>query len=148
MSKNNDGFKNLDSYHANFENADYKYESHYVNEDDSNYEKRSVNHHALMSILGIVFLILLLAVLIRRFKGVGSYPTFTGFLEYFTSIQPPEIPFTSLTVTDLGDWGWFNFFREFVMSFMSILDVLIFFVNGLLSVITYVALFFTWLFVV
>ena len=112
-------------------------------------KERRESFNSVAPVLGIVLLVLLVVVLIRRFKGVNSYPTFTGFLEYFTNIKAPSIPFLSEVSNGItADWGWFNFFRDFLNGFMSIVDVLIFFVNGLISVVSYIVIFFNWLFAV
>lgn len=148
MSDKNGGFKGNGSYHTNFDNDAYKSNDNYVNNDKNLYNERHINHKAAFSYFGMIVLILLVAVLIRRFNGVNAYPTFTGFLEYFTNIDVPSIPFSKDLIGVIkDDWGWFNFFRDFLNSFVSIFDVFIFFCNGLLSVCSYIGTFFKWLFV-
>lgn len=80
---------------------------------------------------------------INDFTGV---PTFSGLLEFFTTIEPPTIPFLTYTSTQLGDWGAFNFLREVVVALQSIVNVLSFVFNGLFTLVTYVVIFFQWLF--
>lgn len=100
-------------------------------------------------ILGIILVIMLIAVAIRFAMGSESIPTFTGFLETLTSAPEINIPFlTQTTGIIMADWGIFNFIRDFINTLMQIVDVLIFFFNGILSVLTYVVYFFRWLFIV
>lgn len=98
------------------------------------------------SILGLVFMILLLAVLIQRFNGSDNIPSFTSLLEFFTNINPPSIPFVSFEPIAMGDWGIFNFLRDFIYTISQIVNVFVFFCNGLISFCTYVVTFFLWLF--
>lgn len=101
-----------------------------------------------LNIAGILLLMMLLVLLIRKFTGSpAGTPTFTSLLEWFSGFSAPSIPFLSMSF-DLGDWGMFNFIRDGLSWFVSIVDVLIFFVNGILSVIFYVTRFFRWLFLV
>ena len=101
-----------------------------------------------LSIAGILLLMMLLMLLIRKFTGSNAgVPTFTSLLEWFSGFSAPTIPFLG-TSFDLGDWGMFNFIRDGLSWFVSIVDVLIFFVNGILSVIFYIPRFFQWLFLV
>lgn len=101
-----------------------------------------------LNIAGILLLLMLLVLLIRKFNGSSaSTPTFTSLLEWFSGFSSPTIPFLTMSF-DLGDWGIFNFIRDGLSWFVSIVDVLIFFVNGILSVVFYITRFFQWLFLV
>ena len=99
-----------------------------------------------MSILGIVFFILLLGLLIRTLQGSYNVPTFTGLLKTLSEIQRPEIPFINIASINLGNWGLFNFLRDFFLILLDVVNVAIFLCNGILVLMQYVSIFFRWLF--
>lgn len=99
------------------------------------------------SILGIVFLLILCAVLIRRFNNSDDIPTFESLLHFLTEMPAPSIPFLSFSPSSFGDWGAFNFLRDFFATFSQVINVLIFLVNGLIVLVNYVIVFMRWLFV-
>lgn len=100
------------------------------------------------SILGLIFVVLILAVLIRRFNNSDDIPTFTSLLEFLSNIKTVEIPFLKFNpVTDLGDWGLFNFLRDFIASVSQIVNVGVFMCNGIIALIQYIVVFCQWLFV-
>lgn len=99
------------------------------------------------SLLSLVVCVLLVAVLIRKFTGNNTLPTFTSFLEFLTNIDTPTIPFLNVTPVSLGDWGAFNFLRDFIIIFVDLGNVILFLINGIWIIINYVLVFFRWLFV-
>lgn len=99
------------------------------------------------SLLSLVVCVLLVAMLIRKFTGNNTVPTFTSFLEFLTNIDTPTIPFLNVTPVSLGDWGVFNFLRDFIIIFVDLGNVILFLVNGMWIIINYVFVFFRWLFV-
>lgn len=101
---------------------------------------------ALTRILGIIIVLMLLATLIRKLNGSDVTPTFTSFLELFSNVPEVAIPFQDFSAVNFGDWGVFNFLRDFISMLAEIVNVLIFLFNGIISVITYVVYFFRWLF--
>ena len=98
------------------------------------------------SLFGMVFILLVLSLLLTRFRGSDGVPTFTGLLEWFSGFSAPEIPFINATSVVLGDWGIFNWLRDFISFFVGLLNIILFLVNGLLSLMFYVIHFFSWLF--
>ncbi len=100
-----------------------------------------------LGIFSLVVCVFLVAVLIRKFTGNNIIPTFTSFLEFLTNIETPTIPFLNVTPVSLGDWGVFNFLRDFIIIFVDLGNVILFFINGIWIVINYVLVFFRWLFV-
>lgn len=100
-------------------------------------------------ILGIVFAIILIAVLIRIFTGSTNIPTFTGFLEMLQDVPNVQIPFLSTVTTNIlvEPWAILDGLRVFLRTILNVVDVVIFLINGLLSVATYVVYFFRWLFI-
>lgn len=99
-----------------------------------------------VSLVGIVFSFLVLSLLFLRFRGVDDMPTFGGLLNWFSGFSAPEIPFINATSVVLGDWGIFNWLRDFISFFVGLLNVILFLVNGLLSLMFYVIHFMRWFF--
>ena len=104
---------------------------------------------SISKIIGIVFFILLTALLLRKLFGGADYslPTFSSLFEKLSTADKSSIPFIDSVYVVLGDWGVFNFLKSFVSFFIDIFNVLIFVFNGLLSVIKYITWFITWLFI-
>lgn len=98
-------------------------------------------------IFSLVVCVLLVAVLIRKFTGNNTVPTFTSFLEFLTNIDTPTIPFLDVTRVSFPDWGVFNFLRDFFIFFVDLGNVILFLINGIWIVINYVLVLFRWLFV-
>lgn len=125
-----------------------------------NYNKRSVNISKkdvfydrevksvpTARILSLVFLILLAVMIFRKFTGNNNTPTFTSFLDMLTNIETPTIPFVNYSFTTLGDWGVFNWLRDFLNVFVDLFNVILFLVNGIISLFQYVTNFILWLYV-
>ena len=100
-----------------------------------------------LSLLSLVVCVLLVAMLIRKFTGNNTVPTFTSFLEFLTNINTPTIPFLNVAPVSLGDWGAFNFIRDSILIFVDLGNVILFLINGIWIIINYVLVFFRWLFV-
>lgn len=132
---------------TDFSNSDYK-NSRFVGRDVSE-EVVSVRESPRLgfSILGLIFVVLILAVLIRRFNNSDDIPTFTSLLEFLSNIKTFEIPFLSFSPVSFGDWGIFNFLRDFIASISQIVNVGVFICNGLVVLIQYIIVFCQWLFV-
>lgn len=109
--------------------------------------ERSQNFKTAGGILGIVLAILLLVAIIRTIQGGSNIPSFTGFLQMLTDVPTVTIPFIDYTPITLGDWGLFNFLRDFVATLAGITNFLIFLVNGCLNIVQYIVYFFRWIFV-
>lgn len=98
-------------------------------------------------LLSIVLAILLGVSLMRISLGKYQIPSFTEFLNVISNVPVPEIPFLDLSFTDLsGDWGVLSFLKSFIIPLTRIIDTVLFFINGIISVITYLAYFFGWVF--
>lgn len=98
-------------------------------------------------ILSLIFSILLLVMIFRKFTGNNTTPTFTSFLEMLTNVKTPSIPFVNYSFSSLGDWGVFNFLRDFLNVFVDLFNVILFLVNGIMSLFQYVVSFVSWLYV-
>lgn len=102
-----------------------------------------------IKMLGIIFLIVVVSLLIQRFNGKSdSVPSFISLFNFLSEFQAPAtIPYISLVGNDLGDWGILNGIRDFFATIIGTLNITIFFINGLGSVVQYIVVFFRWLFV-
>ena len=101
-----------------------------------------------LSLLSLVVCVLLVAMLIRKFTGNNTVPSFTSLLEFLSSVKAPTIPFLKgFSLSPLDEWAIMDGLRVFLNSFVDLFNVVIFIFNGILSVITYVVIFFQWLFV-
>lgn len=102
-----------------------------------------------LGVIGYVFVLLLIATLIRVMVGSQSLPTFTGFLETLSTAPAVEIPFISFDMTNFlgGEWAILDELRRVFAFLLSTFNVVIFFVNGIVSVITYITFLFRWLFI-
>mgnify|MGYP004601465091 CR=1 FL=1 len=102
-----------------------------------------------IKILGIIFLMIVVSLLIQRFNGKSdSIPSFTSLFNFLSEFQAPAtIPYISLVGNNLGDWGILNGIRDFFSTIIGTLNITIFFINGLGSVVQYIVVFFRWLFV-
>ena len=114
---------------------------------NSSFTKKTFNKG--LGIIGYVFLLLLIATLIRVMVGSQSMPTFTGFLETLSTAPTVEIPFISFDITNFlgGEWVILDELRRALAFLLSTFNVVIFFVNGIVSVITYITFLFRWLFI-
>ncbi len=97
-------------------------------------------------LLSIVVVALLVAIIIAKYSGNGNLPTFTSFLETLSNSPTLSIPIFNISTFVLNDWGVFNWLRDFISVFMSLINIIIFFANGVLSVLSYIVYFLQWLF--
>lgn len=102
-----------------------------------------------VKLVGIIFLMVVVSMLIQRFNGKNdSVPSFTSLFTFLSDFEAPVvIPYISLVGNDLGDWGILNGIRDFFATIIGTLNITIFFINGLGSVVQYIVVFFRWLFV-
>ena len=107
---------------------------------DTTYERETDKARGLpISILGIVFILLIVALLFARFRGNEQAPTFTSLLEWFSGFKAPEIPFITLEIANLGDWTIaFNWLRDIIYFGIQIINVLVFLCNGIIIAIGYI----------
>lgn len=107
------------------------------------------NWGVFIKILGFLVILLLAVYVIQSAQGTATPKTFTSFLEYFTTNTPDiQIPFITVPSLQIADWGVFNAIREFVLLNIKLFNVLIFVVNGLINLVSYIALVFQWIFTV
>lgn len=117
---------------------------------NTTYEReKNKTRGAPIRILGIIFTLLLVALLFARFRNSEQIPTFTSLLEWFSGFKAPEIPFITLEIANLGDWTIaFNWLRDIIYFGIQIINVLVFLCNGIIIAIGYIVHFCQWLFMV
>lgn len=99
-------------------------------------------------LLKIVAIVLLLAMFIGAVTGAED-KTFSSFLQMLQNVPTinTEGIFTLLDF-NLGDWGeWFNFIRDFILMFLSLIEVLIWLGACLWNGATFGLYFLRWVFV-
>ena len=102
----------------------------------------------LLRLLFILATILLIIAVFRiTYNPVSNnVPSLTNLLDYLTTINPVDIGFINDSVIVLGDWGIFNFLRDFVSFFIQIINVIIFIFNGLINIVLYAYSVLRWIF--
>lgn len=112
-------------------------------------EYRSNKFSNFKSILSIIFAVIMIAVLVRFAVNDGkiTFPTFRSFLEILTEVPAVEIPFLSDVAFLEEPWTLFDFIRVALQGLFNLIDVITFFINGLIQIILYVVYFFKWIFV-
>lgn len=100
----------------------------------------------LLKVLGIILSLLIIVSVVRTLNGNGVIPSFYSLLLKSTDIPVASIPFLNITSTTLGDWGVFNFFREFLSVLLGSVDIIIFLLNGLITLSNYVIIVVSWVF--
>lgn len=100
----------------------------------------------ILKVLGIILSLLIIVSVARILNGNGVIPSFYSLLLKATEISSAPIPFLSITSTMLGDWGVFNFLREFLSVLLGSVDIIIFLLNGLITLANYVIIVVSWVF--
>lgn len=101
-----------------------------------------------VKIVGIILLLCIVSMLIQRFQGGDGIPSFQSLFNFLSGWNPPfQIPFLSFNSFTSQDWGILNFIKDFFVMLAQVLNVLVFFFNGVVTVISYVVVFFQWLFI-
>lgn len=90
-----------------------------------------------IGILKIIFLLLLLVMVFRSLSGVNSI-SFTSFLTWLRDFHPLLQNFSFVDLSIVGDWGIFNFFKDFLNIFMQVISVAVFVCKAIVNFISYV----------
>lgn len=101
---------------------------------------RVVSFGIVTRVIAIIFCAILLSNIIRNVFSLGSV-TFTGFLQYISSV--PQIN-TSLSMSTLyisGEWVILDGFRVFLNTIMQPLNLLVFLAKNLWNCLLYVIYF-------
>lgn len=102
---------------------------------------------AFIKILGFLVVLMLAVYIIQSAQGTATPKTFTSFLEYFTTnTSDIQIPFITVPSLQIADWGVFNAIREFILLQIKLFNVLIFVVNGVINLVSYITFVFQWIF--
>lgn len=96
-------------------------------------------------VIGILLLALLIRYTQNQFEPI--LPTFTSLLEKFSSSEVASVPFLNTNSIFISDWGVLEFLKVLFEGLLSLINVLLFFVNGIISVISYIVWFMQWLFI-
>ena len=122
---------------------DFSFHSEYHNE--SLYKNTySLGSFFPVLIAGIV-LFMLFTYTIRSSSLNPTLPTFSNLLYTFSSAPQISMEFQTIAV-EIGDWGIFNWFADFVRFFLNILNFLVWLGKSLLNCLTYMFYFVRWLF--
>lgn len=100
-----------------------------------------------LSLVIVIFSILFIVSYVRSLFGASDL-TFTSFLEFIQSVPQVSFSNTFIDMTILGDWGIFEFLRQFINIFTNILSVLIFLFGGLVQLIMYLVYLLRYLFLI
>lgn len=101
---------------------------------------------AFTKVLGVVFCIMLIIMIIRITQG-NQPPTFTGLLEKLSTAPVPTIPFINSSSITIGNGGTlFGWLTDFLRLFVDMFNVIIFLINGFMSILTYVLWLLQWIF--
>lgn len=101
-----------------------------------------------VKLFGIILLLCIVSMLIQRFQGGEGIPSFQSLFNFLSGWNPPlQIPFLTFNSFTSQDWGILNFIKDLFVMLAQVLNVLVFFFNGLVTVISYVVVFFQWLFI-
>lgn len=92
----------------------------------------------------LVFLILIISLLFSSLIGTET-KTFGGFLEYLRTAPTISKEIVSWKPVTLGDWGVFNWLRNFFVQFSGFFSRLALIGGSFLDAISLVLWFFTWL---
>lgn len=95
--------------------------------------------------LAIIFTIVLIGNVIRISLNADTF-TFTAFLEYISNAPAVDISFVELWNLG-GNWGVFEFLRNFFNMFGSVLSFLVWLGKNIISVLQYVFYFVRFIFV-
>lgn len=118
----------------------------YNSYDGEEFVSSTISSSLLVGILKYFLFAILLSVILKFLQGNSTVPTFTSLLSTLQDIPDISIPFLNFQPTVLGDWGILNALRDFFASLISLIDVVIFFFNGIINVVFYVSFLFKWLF--
>lgn len=109
-------------------------------EQQLNNERKNSNRHYAGMFFRLLLLIGFCIILVRvvwRVRGNDTGLTFTGFLEWLSNLNSIDITVNVSNFFIVGDWGWFDFFRNFLNIFAQIFGVIVWFGASFLTVLNY-----------
>lgn len=91
-------------------------------------------------VLKLIFLILLIFAVVGALRNQDIF-TFRGFLDLLQNAPQIDLGWLNWETINLGDWGLFNFLRDFFNFFIEIINVLAFAGTCIVQAILYVLYF-------
>ena len=101
---------------------------------------------AILNLLLLLFALLLIFSMVRMLNN-GSPLTLTSFLDYIHSAPQVVANGGFVDLSIVGDWGIFNFLRDFLNIFTGLLSCLLYLGGMLVQTITYLVWFVKYLFI-
>lgn len=88
----------------------------------------------------VLFVIICFVLLINigRILFNGSSVTFSGFLDFVSNTNFSQINVNIRDFTIVSDWGLFNFLKDFINIFASLMGVTFFMVSNLLNLLLFI----------
>ena len=97
---------------------------------------KSSSKNIVLNVLFVIILSLLIVNFARNFASNDNMLTFQGLMEYLSNIETiPLIPINSLNIG--GDWGWFNFIRDFLNLFTGLMTIAIWISTSAINCVVY-----------
>ena len=96
-------------------------------------------------VLSIVLSLLIVVALMRSLLGFQPI-YFSSFLESLSQSPTVDITLSMTDLTIVGDWGLFDFLRNFINLFTGVISLLSFFATGLINLVLYLLYFSRFLF--
>lgn len=109
---------------------------------NNNVSKSEVVSNVFVILFAILFIISLFRVMYNN-----ELLTFTGLLETLSDAPTITLP-AALDYTITADWGFFNFFRQFLNMFTSLFSVLVFVAAAIVQVVIYIYWILNYLFLI
>ncbi len=108
--------------------------------------KRASLFRIVFLVLSLIFITILSINLIRSFGSNASSVSFHSFLQYMTTC--PQINISNIVNLSIGgDWGPFDFLRNFLNSLSAILSFALWVAVQLINCLTYIFYFVRFIFV-
>lgn len=100
-------------------------------------------------VLGFILLSILFVALFRMTGNIGSGQplTFTGFLEYLSSLDFGSVNLSIANVSLTDDWGIFNGFRNFINLLLGAFNFMLTITSALVNVVIFLFNIFKFIFI-
>ena len=103
-------------------------------------QDKKESQEAAIGVLKLIFIILLLFVIVGALRNQELF-TFKGLLELLQNAPQISLEWLNWETINLGDWGLFNFLRDFFNFFIEIINILAFAGTCLMQALLYVLYF-------
>lgn len=113
-----------------------------------NRSRSTFNFRVLLRLLSIIAILILFIRLFWRLRGSSNTLNFTGFLKFLSNLNSVDIGAVNINSFVVGgDWGVFNFLRNFFNIFANLFGVVVWLSANVINVIRYLVAFIQFLFV-